>query len=381
MPWCKMDELRERLQDFYEAQLGFINTNNKKIRRGITTGTVATAVSKAGAMFICDRKKRDYVNIKTTGGKSLDVIIEKYEEKDDSIVVYARKYAGDDIDATNLALIYARIQKRDDSKINIKGGEGVGIVTREGLDIDVGQSAINPKPRESIIREIQSFTNLGFDITICVKDGEVIAKKTFNQRLGIINGISIIGTTGIVEPMSIEALKSSIEKEIKVKSTEADKIVLSFGNMGEKALNKLGISSDKICICSNYVGEALEYISNCDNVTDVLIAGNFAKAVKLAGGIFNTHSHVADAKNEIIAANLALLNAPYELIKSVMEANTSRQITQYISSNNFERVYDVLARRAEEKCDIFIKHGFKNHILMFDYDDGMLNSVDISIFI
>ena len=376
-----MDELRERLQDFYEAQLGFINTNNKKIRRGITTGTVATAVSKAGALFICDRKKRDYVNIKTTGGKSLDVIIEKYEEKDDSIVVYARKYAGDDIDATNLALIYARIQKRDDSKINIKGGEGVGIVTREGLDIDVGQSAINPKPRESIIREIQSFTSLGFDITICVKDGEVIAKKTFNQRLGIINGISIIGTTGIVEPMSIEALKSSIEKEIKVKSTEADKIVLSFGNMGEKALNKLGISSDKICICSNYVGEALEYISNCDNVTDVLIAGNFAKAVKLAGGIFNTHSHVADAKNEIIAANLALLNAPYELIKSVMEANTSRQITQYISSNNFERVYDVLARRAEEKCDIFIKHGFKNHILMFDYDDGMLNSVDISIFI
>ena len=376
-----MDELRERLQDFYEAQLGFINTNNKKIRRGITTGTVATAVSKAGAMFICDGKKRDYVNIKTTGGKSLDVIIEKYEEKDDSIVVYARKYAGDDIDATNLALIYARVQKRDDSKINIKGGEGVGIVTRDGLDIDVGQSAINPKPRESIIREIQSFTSLGFDITICVKDGEVIAKKTFNQRMGIINGISIIGTTGIVEPMSIEALKSSIEKEIKVKSTESDKIVLSFGNMGEKALNKLGISSDKICICSNYVGDALEYISNCDNVTDVLIAGNFAKAVKLAGGIFNTHSHVADAKNEIIAANLALLNAPYELIKSVMEANTSRQITQYISSNNFERVYDVLARRAEEKCDIFIKHGFKNHILMFDYDDEMLNSVDISIFI
>ena len=376
-----MDELKERLQDFYEVQLGFINTNNKKIRRGITTGTVATAVSKAGAMFICDGKKRDYVNIKTTGGKSLDVIIEKYEENDDSILVYARKYAGDDIDATNLALIYARVKKRDDSEINITGGEGVGIVTRAGLDINVGQSAINPKPRESIIREIQSFTTFGFDITICVKDGEVIAKKTFNERLGIVKGISIIGTTGIVEPMSIEALKSSIEKEIKVKSKEGDKIVLSFGNMGEKALNKLGISSDKICICSNYVGDALEYISNCDNVTDVLIAGNFAKAVKLAGGIFNTHSHVADAKNEIIAANLALLNAPYELIKSVMEANTSRQITQYISSNNFERVYDVLARRAEEKCDIFIKHGFKNHILMFDYDDGMLNSVDISIFI
>ena len=376
-----MDELKERLQDFYEVQLGFINVNNKKIRRGITTGTVATAVSKAGAMFICDGKKRDYINIKTTGGKSLDVIIEKYEENDDSILVYARKYAGDDIDATNLALIYARVKKRDDSEINITGGEGVGIVTRAGLDIDVGQSAINPKPRESIIREIQSFTTFGFDITICVKDGEVIAKKTFNERLGIVKGISIIGTTGIVEPMSIEALKSSIEKEIKVKSKEGDKIVLSFGNMGEKALNKLGISSDKICICSNYVGDALEYISNCDNVTDVLIAGNFAKAVKLAGGIFNTHSHVADAKNEIIAANLALLNAPYELIKSVMEANTSRQITQYISSNNFERVYDVLARRAEEKCDIFIKHGFKNHILMFDYDDGMLNSVDISIFI
>lgn len=376
-----MNELKEKLQDFYELQLGFITVNNKKIRRGITTGTVATAVSKAGAMFICDRKKRDYVNIETTGGKSLDVIIEKYEENEDSIVVYARKYAGDDIDATNLALIYARVKKRDDDKINITGGEGVGIVTRDGLDIEVGQSAINSKPKESIIREIKSFTDIGFDITIGVKDGEIIAKKTFNERLGIVNGISIIGTTGIVEPMSIEALKSSIEKEIKVKSKEGDKIVLSFGNMGEKALNKLGVSSDKICICSNYVGDALEYISNCGNIKDVLIAGNFAKAVKLAGGIFNTHSHVADAKNEIIVANLAMLRAPYELIKLVMEANTTRQITQYISDYNFERIYKILARKAEEKCDVFTKYEFKNHILMFDYDNEMLNSVDISLFI
>ncbi len=375
-----MVELKERLQDFYELQLGFINANNKKIRRGITTGTVATAVSKAGAMFICEGKKRDYVNIETTGGKSLDVIIEKYEEIDDTIVVYARKYAGDDIDATNLALIYAKVKKRDDAKINITGGEGVGIVTRDGLDIEVGQSAINPKPRESIIREIKSFTNHGFDITICVEDGEIIAKKTFNERLGIVKGISIIGTTGIVEPMSIEALKSSIEKEIKVKSNEGDKIVLSFGNMGEKALNKMGVSSDKICICSNYVGDALEYISSCGNIREVLIAGNFAKAVKLAGGVFNTHSHVADAKNEIIAANLALLRAPYELIKSVMKANTTRQITQYINDYNFESVYDILARKAEQKCDVFIKHEFRNHILMFDYDDEMLNSVDISLF-
>ena len=375
-----MDELKQRLQDFYETKLGYIIANNKKLRLGITTGTVATAVSKAAVMFILDRQQREFVNIKTMSGKSIDVLIERYEEENDQAIVYARKYGGDDIDATNLALIYAKVRKRDDGKINIKGGKGVGVVTKDGLDIKVGQSAINVKPRENIIEEIRSLTDIGFDIIICVEDGEIIAKKTFNERLGIINGISIIGTTGIVEPMSVEALKSSIEKEIRVKAEKNDKIVLSFGNMGEKALNKFGISSDNICICSNYVGDALEYILNFKNIKDVLIAGNFAKAVKLAGGIFNTHSHIADAKNEIVSSNLALMKAPYELIKLVMEANTSRQITKYIKDYEFEKVYEVLARKAEEKCNTLVKHEFKNHVLMFDYNDEMLNTVDISIF-
>ena len=117
-----MDELKQRLKDFYETKLGYIIANNKKLRLGITTGTVATAVSKAAVMFILDRQQRKYVNIKTMSGKNIDVLIERYEEENEQAIVYARKYAGDDIDATNLALIYAKVRKRDDGKINITGG-------------------------------------------------------------------------------------------------------------------------------------------------------------------------------------------------------------------------------------------------------------------
>lgn len=376
-----LQEIKERLEKFYEEQLGYVLSNNKKLRRGITTGTVASAVSKAGALFLLDNIRREYIELKITNGKTIKVLLEKYEFDEDEVTVYARKYAGDDIDATNLALIYAKVKIRNDNKIQIKGGRGVGIVTKGGLDAQVGQSAINSKPKENIIEQIRSVSDIGFDITICVENGDVIAKKTFNERVGVVGGISIIGTTGVVEPMSIDAMKNSIAKEIKVKSQNTDNIVITFGNMGEKALNSLGISSDKICICSNFIGDALEEIENYNNIKKVLIAGNFAKVVKLAGGIFNTHSHIADAKNEIISANLAMLKAPYGLIEKVMDSNTTRQVCDYIKEYKYENVYDILARKSEQKCDLFIKNSFKNYVLMFDYDNNMLNSVEYSDFI
>ncbi|MGP1410556.1 MAG: cobalt-precorrin-5B (C(1))-methyltransferase CbiD [Peptoanaerobacter stomatis] len=369
------NSIKKKLEEFYENQLGYVDSNGKKLRRGITTGTVATAVSKAGALYFLEQKELKSIELTLHDNKNIQVLLERYEIKKDGVTVYSRKYAGDDIDATNLALIYAKVNKRNDKNINITGGKGVGIVTRKGLDANIGQSAINSKPKENIIREIKSITDMGFDIEICVENGEEIAKKTFNDRLGIIGGISIIGTTGIVEPMSVEAMKSSISKEINVKVQNSDNIVLAFGNMGEKALNLMGISSEKICICSNYIGYALEQITTYNHIKKVLIAGNFGKAVKLAGGIFNTHSHIADAKNEIIVANLALMKAPYELLNLVINSNTTRQVNEYIKEYGFEKVYDILAQKASQKCEISIKNQFKTYVLMLDYDNNKLNDL------
>lgn len=371
------DLLKEKLEKFYENQLGYVKSGNKKLRRGITTGTVATAVSKAGVIYFIDDKQLDEISLSLNSDMKINVLIEKYEKNQDGIIVYARKYAGDDIDATNLALIYAKVRKRQDDLINIKGGIGVGKVTRKGLDSEIGESAINFKPRQNIINEIRSITKIGFDIEICVENGEEIAKKTFNSRLGIEGGISIIGTTGIVEPMSVDAMKSSISKEIKVKTENTDNIILAFGNMGEKALNTMGISSRKICICSNYIGYALEELANYQNIKKVLIAGNFGKAVKLAGGIFNTHSHIADAKNEIISANLAIIKAPYELIKKVMNSNTTREVSEYIQDFKCEKIYDILAKKAKEKCELSVRNSFKIEIIFFDYENNILNKIDI----
>lgn len=369
--------LKEKLEKFYENQLGYVKSGNKKLRRGITTGTVATAVSKAGAIYLIYDKQLNEISLNLNSDIKINVLIEKYEKSQDGIIVYARKYAGDDIDATNLALIYAKVRKRQDSIINITGGTGVGKITRKGLDAQIGESAINFKPRQNIINEIQTVTKSGFDIEICVENGEEIAKKTFNSRLGIEGGISIIGTTGVVEPMSVEAMKSSISKEIKVKIQNTDNIVLAFGNMGEKALNSMEISSKKICICSNYIGYALEELANYKNIKKVLIGGNFGKAVKLAGGIFNTHSHIADAKNEIISANLALIKAPYELIKKVMNSNTTREVSEYIKDFNLEIIYDILAKKAKEKCELSVRNSFKVDIIFLDYENNILNNVDI----
>lgn len=375
------DLIKQKLEEFYENQLGYVLSNGKKLRRGITTGTVATAVSKAGVIYLITQKSPSFVELFANFNKKIKVLIERYEYCDDHVLVYARKYAGDDIDATNFALIYAKVSKRDDDKISIRGGKGVGIVTKEGLDIDIGQGAINSTPKKNITKEIQSITKIGFDIEICVENGEEIAKKTFNSRLGIRDGISIIGTTGIVEPMSVEAMKSSISREIKVKSKNTDNIILAFGNMGEKLLNTMGISSSKICICSNYIGHALEEIINYENIKYVLIAGNFGKAVKLAGGIFNTHSHIADAKNEIVAANLALMKAPFELIELVMNANTTRQVTEYIKNYNFQEIYDILAKKSCEKCDLASRNSFKTYVMLIDYDNNILNNINIDRFL
>lgn len=367
--------------DFYEKQLGYTSVDGKKLRRGFTTGSAAAAASKAALIMLMTGKAPEMIDIRLFSGKILKILVDECTLSSDrkTAVCTVKKYAGDDIDATNNAEISASVGFNSSDKINITGGEGVGRITRSGLQVRPGESAINPKPKELIINQIEeimedifddSFDQKGVDIIISVKDGEKIAQKTFNPRLGIEGGISILGTTGIVEPMSEDAFKRSLLEELNIK--KADTLAFVFGNMGEASLRNYGISSDKICICSNFIGYMLREAS-LKGVKKVLIAGHIGKLVKLSGGIFNTHSHIADAKNEIISANLALLSAPLGLIEKVMESITAEESIEYINDLGYERVFDILAQKAADKATLHTYNEIEVEVMMFDLKSNFLS--------
>ena len=358
--------------DFYESQLGSVSVDGKKLKRGFTTGTAAAAAAKAAYILLSTGEAPDIVDIKLFSGQILKIIIEDcgFGMENNIAFCSVRKYAGDDIDATNQMLITANVKLSDKPNIEITSGIGVGTVTRSGLQIEPGKPAINPKPLELIKIQFEEFKlNQGIEIQISAPDGEKIANKTFNPRLGIEGGISILGTTGIVEPMSEDAIKRSLLEELKQK--KADSLCFTFGNMGEKNLLRMGIEEGRICICSNFIGYMLREAATL-SVKKVLISGHIGKMVKISGGIFNTHSHIADAKNEIIAANLALLKAPYELINKVMQSLTAEESIQYILDYGYQNVFEMLADKAAIKSKNHVYNEMDIETMMFDLKGNLI---------
>lgn len=296
------------------------------LRSGYTTGTCAALAAKASAQMALGQKPVDRVSIIVPRGDEISCQVLKAQiENDLSACCAVQKDGGDDIDVTNGILIYARVELRDSSDIEITAGPGIGVVTKPGLSVPVGEAAINPVPRRMIIdavREELAFfgSNKGALVTVYVPGGEEIAPKTFNPRLGIEGGISIIGTTGIVEPMSERALIDTIYTEINVaKASGCQVLLLVPGNYGEDYVNQtLGLHKIKTVICSNFIGEAIDYglLSGFDKI---LLIGHIGKFVKLAAGIFNTHSHIADGRMETLAAHAALAGAKREIIAGLMK--------------------------------------------------------------
>ena len=300
----------------------YIFHGNKKLRCGHTTGTCAAAASKAAAQMILTKKAIHNVQILTPKGILLDLPIEDISISDTEVTCAVRKDGGDDIDATHDALIYSTVTESD-SGIKIDGGEGVGRVTRKGLDQPVGNAAINRVPRSMItealkdVAESLGYTG-GFDVKISIPEGGSIAKRTFNPRLGIVGGISVLGTSGIVEPMSETALIETIKVEMRMRYEAGERTILVVpGNYGKDFADELpGLDGDKAVKCSNFVGEMLDYA--CELGLDVVLISNLGKLVKVAGGIMNTHSRNADSRMEILAANAAMAGSSLELVKGIM---------------------------------------------------------------
>lgn len=355
----------------------YVVKDGKKMRYGYTTGSCAAAASKAAAYMAIKNELIDKIDIETPKGwnLTLEVINPRIESEGKAGFCYIKKDAGDDPDITHGILIGAGVELTDSPGIVLKGGEGVGVVTKTGLYIPPGQPAINPVPRKMIKAEVSKVLpdGMGAIVTITVPEGKEKAKKTFNPKLGIIGGISILGTSGIVEPMSDEAFKESLAIELKMANQQGlDKVVLVPGNYGEEnAIRLFGIDKSNIIKTSNFIGFMLNKCIE-EKIKKVLLVGHIGKLVKLSGGIFNTHSKVADARLEILAANLALMGASKEVVEKIFKCVTAEGAVNVIQDSGFDEIYNILCKKAEQKCMSHIYDELEVGVIMFSMDKGLL---------
>ena len=296
----------------------------RRLRLGYTTGSCAAAAAKAAAWMLLLGGEKRTISLITPKGISLELEIHDIHRQDGQVQCAVKKDSGDDPDVTNGTLIYAAVRIVDTPGVEIDGGPGIGRVTRPGLDQPVGAAAINSTPRRMIAQAVEEIMVLadyrgGLQVVISAPEGEMLAKKTFNPRLGIQGGISILGTTGIVEPMSEQALVDTIRVELRQKRQFGDVVLLTPGNYGSEFIGKtLGISPDMPVQCSNFIGDSLDICRDL-GFRRALLVGHLGKLVKIGGGMLNTHSKYGDCRMEILAAYAAMAGLPPEQVGRLLE--------------------------------------------------------------
>lgn len=317
--------IKTGLENYYSIK------NNRKMRFGYTTGSCAAAAAKAAARLLLTGKTSAEETLLTPKGIELHLeILHSLLEKDMAVCA-VKKDAGDDPDVTNGLEIFAKVEKSAAGGIRIDGGIGVGRVTKKGLEQAVGSAAINQVPRRMIEQEVESVCEEngydgGLSVTIYVPEGENVARRTFNPRLGIEGGISILGTSGIVEPMSEAALVKSIEVEMRQKVENGAKyLLITPGNYGADFLkSQRELPQTESMKCSNYVGETLDLALEM-GVEGILFVAHIGKFIKVAGGIMNTHSRNADARAELMAANAVRAGCSLECVREILNTVTTEE--------------------------------------------------------
>ncbi|MCS68887.1 cobalt-precorrin-5B (C(1))-methyltransferase [Listeria monocytogenes] len=356
----------------------FIYYNGKKYRKGYTTGTCAAAAAKACVEMILTQEEVSAVQVTTTGGTILEIPVAYQKFSKDKATAAVQKDGGDDIDATNGMWIFVDVDLTDNAEVVLDGGVGVGRATQKGISVAVGEAAINPAPRKNILATVRESLgeNRGAKILVYAPEGEERAKRTMNSNLGIIGGISILGTTGIVTPMSDEGWKKSLSMELEMKRNQGlDQIILVPGNYGDDFVqNTLGFSSGNIVSMSNFVGYMLKETQRLA-FKKVLMVGHFGKLVKVSAGIFTTYSKDADARAEILVANLALLGAPLSLLQAVEKCNTTEAAGELIEEAGFTQVYDVIVQKIKARSERFLKFtkpSVEVDVVTFSTERGLL---------
>ena len=360
----------------------FVYKNHKKLRYGYTTGSCAAAASKAAAAMLLSGKEISYVELHTPKGIDLRLEVLDISREDNAVSCAIQKDGGDDPDVTNGILVYAKVSREpaDEAQIIIDGGIGVGRVTKPGLEQPVGAAAINKVPRQMIRENLEAVCEQyhyhgKLSVVISIPSGVELAAKTFNPRLGIVGGISVLGTSGIVEPMSEQALIDTIRVEMRQKLANGMEYLLVVpGNYGIDFLDQYGhgLQLEDAVKCSNFVGEALDAAVEF-GAKGVLLVGHIGKFVKLAGGIMNTHSHNADARMELLTVHAALLGAPVELLQKMMECVTTDDALKYLKEAD---LMEPVMERIMEKMEFYVnqraQHQLELGVITFSNVFGIL---------
>ena len=354
------------------------------LRMGFTTGSCAAAAAKAAAQMLLSGEEIHQVRLMTPKGVELYLDVEDISRSPGSVRCGVRKYSGDDPDVTDGLLVCAEVEpggqfSDEDNEVRIAGGPGVGRVTRPGLEQAVGDAAVNKVPRRMIreaVREVcEKYGHKGsVHVTLTIPGGEETAKKTFNPRLGIQGGLSILGTTGIVEPMSEKALTDTIYLEMKVlRDNGYHFCCVTPGNYGSDFLkNEMDMDLSLAVKCSNYIGETVDDASLL-GMKGILLIGHVGKLVKLAAGVMNTHSRQADCRMEVLAAHAAMAGADRDTVTQLMGCtNTTeavlilkeRELLVPVMRTVMERIDEALRRRAGENLSV--------GAVMFSTEEGIL---------
>ena len=353
--------MKNGLEDYYVIR------GNKKMRFGYTTGSCAAAACKGATEILLGGKLQETVTLMTPKGILLTLELKDIQIETDKVTCAIRKDAGDDPDTTNGILVYATVEKTKEQGITLDGGIGVGRVTKAGLSQKIGEAAINPVPKSMILRAATETAEKydyegGLKIIISVPEGVEIGKKTFNPRLGIVGGISILGTSGIVEPMSEAALVQSIRVEMKQHFSQGEEYLLvTPGNYGADYLREhMDLPYEKNIKCSNYVGETIDMAIDM-GVKGILFIAHIGKFVKVAAGIMNTHSHSADARMEVLASNAIRAGAPLECAKEILNASTTDEALDIL--NRYQMTQGTM-KEVLDRIQFYLNHRSYEQILL-----------------
>ena len=356
----------------------YIYNGKERLRCGFTTGSCAAMAAKAACLnyFGEDCKFSEIMTPKGVLVKSEVINAQTGKNYSSASVI---KDAGDDIDVTDKIEVNVKIEFTNEKELLLIGGKGVGVVTKKGLNQNAGESAINSVPRKMILEEVRAaFKKYNYEngarIIVSVPNGEEIAKRTFNPNLGIEGGISILGSSGIVEPKSLSALKDSVYLEMKVLREEGKvSLVLTPGNYGQLFIDECYKPLREATVkCSNFIGESLDFASLL-KFENVLLIGHIGKFCKLSLGIMDTHSKVADGRKEAFCCFASLAGAEKEVLEKIMNSVTSIECLEILDSVNLkEKTLDLMIKSAQGYIERRAMGDFKAGIITFDNENNII---------
>jgi cobalt-precorrin-5B (C1)-methyltransferase len=336
------------------------------LRTGWTTGTCASAAAKAAAVSLLTGTAPSQVEVGLPGGRRVTFPVEPAGPARCVVV----KDAGDDPDCTHGARLTAAVEFEVGKRSALMAGPGIGTITRPGLGLAVGAPAINPVPRRMILAALAEVTAQPLRVTFSVPGGEAMAAKTSNTRLGIVGGISILGTTGIVRPFSTAAYRASVVQQVDVAAAQGHRrMVLATGSRSERAAFRIfpDIAEVSVVEVGDFTGICLRRMAG-SGMTAATFVGMAGKIAKLAAGVMMTHFHRSKVDTELLAAVAAETGAPRALIASATETETARHFFETCLDAGCTAPLDALCRRAAGACREHVEGALSVEVLMVDFE-------------